>query len=151
MHVTAFKDRIRHYLRRLNPRYRSRRIYASVGDICTKRLLESGIRPSLIIFDGRTKSSQEVKFKIPRGYAEVHVDGLTNRSICALNEILCLKRRVAVKTFSEEDSFAAYAISVAPLGSIVQAGPDMIIIDQENKKAAIRKLNSLSLDYLVLT
>ncbi len=151
MHFTALKDRIRYYLRRLNPKYGSRRIYASVGDVCTKRLLESGIRPNLIIFDGRTKSSQEIRFKVPRGYAEVHVDGLTNQSICALNEILCLKRRVAVKTFSEEDSFSSYAISVAPLGSIVQAGPDTIIINKENKKNAIRKLNSLSLDYLVLT
>jgi len=117
-------------LRRLKPA-----MFASVGDVSSKNLLEAGVEPDIIVVDHRVmrvrveplsfKDRTEINTSNPPGT----IDADAWR---ALEEAVMLKRRVAVIVEGEEDLMVLPLIALMPLGSVIVYGQPhrgMVVVD----------------------
>jgi uncharacterized protein (UPF0218 family) len=107
------------------------RYVITVGDVVTENVLKVGIKPSLAIYDHRTKR-HEYHPDIETGAVVMTVQNpagtITKALLNAIKKGFGLAergRRVYIKVYGEEDLAAIPAVLYAPVGSIVLYGqPD---------------------------
>ena len=126
-------------LRRLKPA-----MFASVGDVSSKNLLEAGVEPDIIVVDHRVmrvrveplsfKDRTEINTSNPPGT----IDADAWR---ALEEAVMLKKRVAVIVEGEEDLLVLPLIALMPMVSVIVYGQPhrgMVVVEvtEERKRWA---------------
>jgi len=127
----------------------------SVGDVCSDKLLGAGIRPDLMIVDGKTKRGDYKHGKAPEGYRQARARNpaghLTPELFDAI-ERAGLDAKKGVKTYlfveGEEDLAAIPLILTFPQGSqMVYGVPDvgmaMLIITSDFRERAQRLIESM--------
>ncbi|CAD5243418.1 conserved protein of unknown function [Thermococcus camini] len=103
----------------------------TVGDVVTENVLKLGIRPSIAIYDHRTKR-HEYNPDIETGSVVMTVQNppgtITKALLNAIRKgfgLAARGRRVYIKVYGEEDLAAIPAVLYAPYGSLVLYGqPD---------------------------
>lgn len=120
------------------------RIFASVGDISSRNLIEMGIHPDIIVIDHRVMRVEvepmslceriAIRARNPPG--KINIDALR-----ALEKAVRLKRSVAVIVEGEEDLLVLPLIDLMPVGSLItygqpQAGMVVIEVTEERKRWA---------------
>lgn len=129
--------RLREMISRLRPA-----MFASVGDVSSKNILEAGLKPDIVVVDHRVMrirvkpislgDSLEIHARNPPG--TIDTDAWR-----ALEEAVSLKRGVAVIVEGEEDLLVLPLIALMPLGSVIVYGqPFMGIVVVEVTEARKR-------------
>lgn len=125
---------------------------AAVGDMTAFYLLESGLKPDLIIVDHKTKRMQTPehikKSLIKDSYKTVEVVNppatLTNDLLGAISSSLSQEEQTKIVVDGEEDLATLPVILYAPLGSVVIYGQpnegSVIVNVTSEKKEQIKKL-----------
>jgi len=136
-HETA--ARLVELLRRLKPA-----MFASVGDVSSKNLLEAGLEPDIVVIDHRVMrvSVEPLSFG---DRVEIHTRNppgtIDADAWRALEEAVILKRRVAVIVEGEEDLLVLPLIALMPTGSVIAYGQPsrgMVVVEvtEERKRWA---------------
>ncbi len=128
-----------------------------VGDETSKILLESGLKPKVLIYDGKIKRKPvpipaiirnfkaiEIRIKNPAGY-------ITRESFDTIRSGLADAGRFKIWVDGEEDLLTIVAMDIAPVGSIVLYGqPDegmvVVRINKESKKRAKKILEQMGME-----
>lgn len=133
---------------------RSKPILA-VGDICSSKLLESGVRPDVIIIDGKTRRGVIAHPPDEQGYTQKRVKNppgcLTPELFDAIGEAESnarngIKTRILID--GEEDLSVIPLIMIFPLGSqivygVPGVGMAMLIITSEFRVKAQRLIEEM--------
>jgi hypothetical protein len=126
----------------------------SVGDVCSRALLDAGVRPDLVVVDFATKRGP-YQFHVPEGYDQVRVrnpPGYVTESLrTALGSaILSAKKhvRTLIRVDGEEDLAVPPLLPLLPDGSQVIYGvPDsgmaMLVVDASLKVRALEILAAM--------
>lgn len=110
------------------------RLLVSVGDVCSVRLMEAGIRPDMIVVDMQTKRGEMIPDSVPCDRLRKDVAnpaGWITPELCqaleeVLPEVVARKRGVAVVIDGEEDLAVIPVILTFPEGTqIVYGVPDL--------------------------
>lgn len=122
-------------LRRLNPV-----VFASVGDISSRNLIEAGIEPDIVVVDRRVMRVDietidlgdrvTIRTRNLPGTIDAEAWG-------ALDEAVTLKRRVAVIVEGEEDLLVLPLIALMPLGSLIaygQPGEGLVVVEVTERR-----------------
>jgi len=115
-------------------------ITVSIGDYCTKTLLNIHFLPDIIIYDGKTLRKKKIDLNLAL-YHEIKVfnppEWISHKAWkileCAIRQIQSYtsdKCRVAVSIDGEEDLLVIPAIILLPLGSMVVYGQPPITTDE---------------------
>jgi uncharacterized protein (UPF0218 family) len=127
----------------------------TVGDVCSAKCIEAGIRPDLVIVDMKTKRGAFEHGKVPEGYHCIRVKNPAGHLTPELFEAITkaeLDSRSGVKTYmtieGEEDLSTIPLILAFPEGTqIVYGVPDvgmaMLIITREFRERAQRLIESM--------
>jgi len=127
----------------------------TVGDVCSAKCIEAGVRPELVVVDGKTKRGNYDTGEPPEGYSRVIVRNPAGHLTPELFEAIAEAERRAKRgggTYmvieGEEDLATIPIILAFPEGSqIVYGVPDvgmaMLIITSEFKEKAQRLLESM--------
>jgi uncharacterized protein (UPF0218 family) len=117
---------------------------ASVGDFVSRNLMEHGLEPDIIVFDGRIMR-RDVEPIEPEGRLVIRTRNRAGRIEegvwDALGRAVTLKRRVAVHVEGEEDLMVIPLILLMPLGSVIfygqpEVGVVMVEVDEGMKEWA---------------
>lgn len=111
---------------RLMELMRSAGAIISVGDVCTAKLFESGLRPRLAIIDSRTRRGTAPRVRIPLGYRKVKVrnppEYISAELWRAVERALNLKGETIILVEGEEDLAALVCTYLAPDSTTVIYG-----------------------------
>jgi len=125
-----------------------------VGDETSRIALDLGLKPRILIYDGKIKrefapipgiirdfNAKEIRVKNPAGY-------ITKESFETLYYALRNFKRVKIRIDGEEDLLTIAAIDLAPEGSIVlygQPNQGLVVakVTKENKKRIEKILNQM--------
>jgi uncharacterized protein (UPF0218 family) len=125
------------FKRFLNFFMREEAVFASVGDVCTQKLLRKGIRPKICIVDGH---SGKTSYPIPKphGYDYVRIDYwfYTPEIVAKLKEICESPKKFIVFAYPEEDELIHGIIAYAPINAVIFNGKEKIVVTEANKKQA---------------
>lgn len=131
------------------------KVIITVGDVCSAKCIEAGIRPNLVIVDLKTKRGAYEHGKVPEGYRSVRVKNPAGHLTPELFDAIVnaeLDSRSGIKTYmiidGEEDLSAIPLILTFPEGSqIIYGVPDvgmaMLIITREFRERAQRLIESM--------
>jgi len=121
--------------RRLNPP-----MFAAVGDVTSRNLLDAGVEPDIIVADHKV---MRVRVE-PLNYEErafIHARNppgtIDAGAWMALEEAVILKRRVAVIVEGEEDLLVLPLIVLMPLGSVIAYGQPhrgMVVVEVTDER-----------------
>jgi uncharacterized protein (UPF0218 family) len=127
--VEAAKKAIRYILEK-NPT-----ISISVGDYCTKALIEANYFPNIVIYDGKTLRTEQISLNLstysekrifnPRGWISIEAWEVIESVVLSFSQKDTKRTnncRVCVHITGEEDLLVIPAIIVSPLKSIVVYG-----------------------------
>lgn len=129
--------RLREMISRLRPA-----MFASVGDVSSKNILEVGLKPDIVVVDHRVMRVRVEAIRLGERL-EIHARNLPGTidtdAWRALEEAVSLKRGVAVIVEGEEDLLVLPLIALMPLGSVIVYGqPFMGIVVVEVTEARKR-------------
>ena len=128
-----------------------------VGDETSKIALEFGLKPKVLVYDGRIKresvpipaiirnfKATEVRITNPAGY-------ITRESFEAIYAGLTGFGRVKIRVDGEEDLLTIAAIDLAPAGSVVLYGQPheglvVVKVNEESKKRAKKVLEQMDIE-----
>lgn len=119
-------------------------MFASVGDVSSRNIIQSGLKPRIVVVDNKVmrKCIAPQKFE---GRAEIIVENPSGKIKSevwrALKEAVTLKRDVAVIVEGEEDLLVLPLIILMPHGSAIvygqpHAGIVLIKVTEERKRWA---------------
>ena len=104
-------------------------LVVTIGDMCTKSLLDAEFYPEIIIYDGKTQREGEVNLNLhlyedrqafnPPGWILQKAWSIIETAIAFSTSNNC---RIAVRITGEEDLLIIPAITALPLGSVVIYG-----------------------------
>jgi GTP-dependent dephospho-CoA kinase len=125
-------------------------VLVAVGDLASKRLIADGLRPHIIVYDGKTKRqdigvSEEITGYPGETYLLDNPAGELAEEAMPLFERL-YRKNTPSKVFvgGEEDLTALAAISLAPAGAcIVYGQPDEGLVMVEADEEAKNKVNKI--------
>lgn len=131
---------IRHKLQRKPEFY-----YCSIGDICSKKLIEKGFRPRVIVIDGKTSRRKRVYFTYPkhykmrglifRGFYDEHLLRRLHRIVRESRSkpvLLCIE--------GEEDLLYWGILIWLRLGDKIKVGKEIMVVNEKLKKEAHRQI-----------
>jgi len=130
------------WLRKLwNKLHRRETVFASIGDVSTRKLFRAGVYPKIVCYDNRTCRKPMEPLKLPRSYRVVKVrfGGRYDIGLLRILAEACRRRgKTAFQVIGEEDKMLYGVALFAPLGSKVVAGEDVFVIDKALRKLARR-------------
>ncbi len=116
--------RLREIISRLSPA-----MFASVGDVSSKNILEVGLKPDIVVVDHRVMRVRVEPIRLGERL-EIHTRNLPGTidtdAWRALEEAVSLKRGVAVIVEGEEDLLVLPLIALMPLGSVIVYGQPLL-------------------------
>ena len=115
-------------------------ITVSIGDYCTKTLLDVQFLPEIVIYDGKTLRKKKIDLNLAL-YQDINVFNppewisykawkILENTIRQIQSYTSGKCRVAVRIDGEEDLLVIPAIILLPLGSMVVYGQPPITTDE---------------------
>ncbi|MCG2783091.1 MAG: DUF359 domain-containing protein [Candidatus Altiarchaeales archaeon] len=128
-----------------------------VGDETSKIALEFGLKPKVLVYDGKIKresvsipaiirdfKATEVRITNPAGY-------ITSESFEAIYTGVTGFGRVKIRVDGEEDLLTIAAIDLAPAGSVVLYGQPheglvVVKVNEESKKRAKKVLEQMNIE-----
>lgn len=131
--------RLREMIHRLEPT-----LFASVGDVSSRNLLQSGLEPDIVVVDHRVMRVRVEPLSLG-GRVEIRARNrpgtIDADAWRALGEAVTLKRGVAVIVEGEEDLLVLPLIALMPLGSVIVygqpfAGMVVVEVTEERKRWA---------------
>jgi len=111
----------------------------SVGDVVTKNLIRVGIKPDLIVIDGKSMRTKKEEFEI-EGYEEIRIKNPPGTITDELWEAMKrMKQKQKIFIEGEEDLASLPAILFAPSGALIiygipGEGIEIIEANENNKK-----------------
>ena len=119
-------------------------LFASVGDVSSRSLMEAGIQPDIVVVDNRVMRGDVEPMSLWDRTAirtRNHPGTIGSDSWRALGEAVRLKRGVAVIVEGEEDLLVLPLIDLMPLGSLIaygqpRAGMVVVEVTEERKRWA---------------
>jgi len=119
-------------------------LFASVGDVSSRSLMEAGIQPDIVVVDNRVMRGDVEPMSLWDRTAirtQNHPGTIGSDSWRALGEAVRLKRGVAVIVEGEEDLLVLPLIDLMPLGSLIaygqpRAGMVVVEVTEERKRWA---------------
>ena len=97
----------------------------TVGDVVTRSLISMGVRPDLVIIDGKTLRGPEekIKYKLDETYKLTNPAGLiTSDAWKVIDKALKRNKKIEIIVNGEEDLLGMPVILLAPKGSLVLYG-----------------------------
>ncbi|WP_455143406.1 GTP-dependent dephospho-CoA kinase family protein [Candidatus Hodarchaeum mangrovi] len=104
-------------------------IVTSIGDFCTKYLLDKNFYPNIIIYDGKTRRNDSLNLNLGK-YQLIDVvnppEWITNDSWNIIKNTISFctsnKCRVAIRIQGEEDLLVIPTLLLSPIGSLIVYG-----------------------------
>jgi len=111
------------------PAVKDATVLVTVGDYCTKDMIERGRPPDIALVDFKTRREERLEYdETLRKFGDVvkkvnNPPGMITREAwLAVSEAFKSKKRVRLDILGEEDLLALVCVALAPLGSVVMYG-----------------------------
>ncbi|MEA1992964.1 MAG: DUF359 domain-containing protein [Euryarchaeota archaeon] len=123
----------------------------SVGDVVTKNLLKIGIRPDVVVIDGKSMRTRKEEFTV-EGYEEIRITnpaGLITDDLWDALKTMRSGQKIFIE--GEEDLASLPAILFAPEGALVlygipEEGIEIIKANKKNKKRIKKDMEKMEVE-----
>jgi len=127
-----------------------RQKFAVVGDFVAKNVLNTGLKPDLMVYDNKTHrlKSEPIYHKLYEVRVKNEPGTISEEAWSTLRRSITLKRQIAVFVEGEEDLLVLPLLAEMPIGSVIAYGQPheglvVVTVTEEKREWARRFLNRM--------